>query len=389
MRVLAVSYCAPWLPAHGGSLILSHHLEELSARHDIALLCAASRSERRGPAPDGVDTEAFSPRVPAAVDYVGRRLRSVVSGEPPHVHWVARRALAKAISRHLQEQPPDLLYLFGWGTAQLWREAQGIPTVHFAVDPWFDNTVNRRLPRWRALVDSGVGAAVAAHERTHYPRLDRVVFVAAEDAEGMARSIGAAQVRTVPNGVDPGADPSAPPRDPVIGFHGSFDVEANVDAARVLLGELVPALRSRFHELRALVIGRDPPSELRQLAGPAITVTGRVPSVRPWLERCGVYVAPMVSGAGLKNKVLEAMAAGRPVVATPLGLQGIGPGPGVFEAATVSDMAEIVLGLFGDRAKLVEAGRRARARAIEEFSWAASAARLETVWAETVGMVAR
>jgi glycosyltransferase involved in cell wall biosynthesis len=113
-----------------------------------------------------------------------------------------------------------------------------------------------------------------------------------------------------------------------------------------------------------------------------VEVTGAVPDIRRELRRAAVYVAPMVSGTGLKNKVLEAMAAGLPVVGTPLALEGIGEGNGVISARDASDIAEKVLRLLGDRAALVSAGRQARDRVVMEFTWERSARGIEDLWYE-------
>src|SRR5581483_11321850 len=107
--------------------------------------------------------------------------------------------------------------------------------------------------------------------------------------------------------------------------------------------------------------------------------------VRPELDRMAVYVACMSSGTGLKHKVLEAMAAGRPVVATPLGWAGIGPGPGLLDAAGPAEVAQAVIGLLRDRSRLASEGAAARERMVRDFTWERSAARVEEVWAGAIG----
>jgi hypothetical protein len=240
------------------------------------------------------------------------------------------------------------------------------------------------MPAWRRVADAGTRRAIAAHEARHYPKLSAVVFVTPQDAEAVAGAIPGMQARAVANGVASGPEPPEPPVEPVLGFHGAFGVESNVVAARVFATEVVPAVRARLPDARALIIGRDPPAEVLALAGGGVEVTGEVAAVRPWLEQCAVYVAPMTTGAGIKNKVLEAMAAGRPVVATPLGLQGIGAGGGVFEGADLVGVVDTVVSLLGDPAARAEAGRAARLRAVGEFSWQRSAGLLEAVWEEAL-----
>ena len=375
--ILVVTAWSPW-GDDGNSIILGHQLPRLADRHRLTIF-SASPADGAGPLP----VRSFSRSWPAAVDYLLRRGRGLLAGEPAHVYWVERRRLRSVLRRQLAEQRPDLLYLFGWGTSRLARLAPGIPTVHFAIDPWSDALGNRLLPRWRRITDAGTRRLVAGHEARWYLRTGAVVVVAAEDADRLAQRAPGARVVVVPNGVDLGPEPTPPPVGPVVGFHGNFTVEANVEAARALVSVVLPALRARMPDTRVILVGRDPPAEVVDLAGPAVTVTGAVPDVRPWLEQMAVYLAPMTHGVGLKNKVLEAMAAGRPAVVTPLGLQGIGAGDGVV-SADLPELAEVTLELLADPARAAAIGAAGRARVRRDFTWDQSTATLEQLFEEVV-----
>jgi glycosyltransferase involved in cell wall biosynthesis len=93
----------------------------------------------------------------------------------------------------------------------------------------------------------------------------------------------------------------------------------------------------------------------------------------------------MTSGAGIKNKVLEAMAAARPVVTSSLGAEGIGEGPGLLVADSLPNAAETIVGLLRDLPAARETGRAGRERVIEEFSWQANAEHVEALWSELAG----
>jgi glycosyltransferase involved in cell wall biosynthesis len=88
----------------------------------------------------------------------------------------------------------------------------------------------------------------------------------------------------------------------------------------------------------------------------------------------------MTSGAGIKNKVLEAMAAGRPVVASEAGARGIGSGHGLLMAADTKVAAARIVRLLRNQAELAEAGATARARVVNDFSWSRNAAQIEALW---------
>lgn len=380
MRVLVVSAWEPDRLTDGSLLVLHHHLHRLADRHELTVLTPTGPTGATT-LPESVRRPAVeTARRPPALDYLSRRVGGLRRGEPAHVGYVARPGLLAALRRELATRPPDVVHLFGWGTAALWPQLAGRAALHVPVDPWAATYANRRLPGWRRVVDAGERRRVAAHERRHYPRLGAVAVVTEADAALLRTAVPHARVVVVPNGVEAGPVPPPPPPEPVVGFSGAFETAANVDAALLLARSVLPRLRAAVPDARLLLAGRDPPPSLRRLAGPAVEVTGTVPRMRAALERMTVYAAPMVSGRGVKNKILEAMAAARPVVATPLGLAGIGAGPGVLAAADPAEMAGVLAGLLADPARSAALGRAGRERVLADFGWEASAARVERLW---------
>jgi glycosyltransferase involved in cell wall biosynthesis len=381
LRVLVVSPWGPWREASGDTLILRQHLAQLSSRHDITLL--VSEAAPAGYAFDGIEIAAGPDPRSASSDYVRRRLRATVTGQPAHVYWTQRPALL----RHFDERIAsgvDVVHLFGWGTASLVSRVHNAPVVHMPVDHWATGNENRVQPWWRRAADIGETRAIDRHEHTYYPQLDAVVVVADLDAQLIRERVPSARVHVVANGVEAGAAPCEPSDEPVLAFHGAFETRANIDAATCLAREVLPRVQQTLPSARVVLIGRDPGPEVRALAGSSVTVTGTVTDVRDALSVAAVYVAPMTSGSGMKNKVLEAMAAGLPVVALPLGLAGIPAGNGVYAAPTPTDVATEVARLLSDRSLRVSAGRAARQRAEEEFSWTRSALAIEEIWYDAV-----
>jgi glycosyltransferase involved in cell wall biosynthesis len=289
-------------------------------------------------------------------------------------------ALADAV-----QDGADLVHLHGWGTAGLWWLVSPVPTVHVAIDPWLLNSANRRTSRLRPALEMGQRRLIAAHEQRNYPRLGGVVVVTDRDAEYVRRVAPGARVEVVPNGVDSGPEPARIGERPVLGFHGVFDSQANVDAARSLVADVLPIVRRTVPDTQVLIVGRRPPREVRSLAGQGIEVRADVPDIRGELEQVAVHVDWMTSGAGIKNKVLEAMAAARPVVTSSLGAEGIGEGPGLLVADSLPNAAETIVGLLRDLPAARETGRAGRERVIEEFSWQANAEHVEALWSELAG----
>jgi glycosyltransferase involved in cell wall biosynthesis len=391
VRVVVVSAWEPWRTTDGAAFVLDHQLEVLAGRHEIRLLAAGAPHAQASPPPSldtrwppGIDRQWFGAGSSAGLDYVGRRLWSVRHREPAHVKFVERPGLVAALAQAVRDGA-DVVHLHGWGTAGLWDRVSPVPTVHVAIDPWSINVANRRTSRWRSALEVGQRRLIAEHERRHYPHLDRVVVLTERDAEHLRSIAPDARVAVVANGVDVGPDPAPIGDRPVLGFHGVFDSQANVDAARSLVTDLLPIVRRTVPEAQVLIVGRRPPRDVRSLAGQGIDVRADVADVRAELEKVAVHVDWMTSGAGIKNKVLEAMAAGRPVVTSALGAEGIGEGPGVLVADSAQAAAETIVALLRDLPAARETGRAARERVIEDFSWVTNAERIEALWSQVAG----
>lgn len=139
------------------------------------------------------------------------------------------------------------------------------------------------------------------------------------------------RLHVVPNGVRLAAqeDSKSLPAEPVVGFLGSMDYRPNVDGICWFASEVWPEVIREVPQARLLIVGRNPTSRVRRLARRyRITVTGEVADVREYLDRCRIVVAPLRIARGLQNKVLEAMAMRRPVVATSAVADGLMVQPG-------------------------------------------------------------
>jgi glycosyltransferase involved in cell wall biosynthesis len=119
---------------------------------------------------------------------------------------------------------------------------------------------------------------------------------------------------------------------------------------------------------------------------PGVIVTGAVPDVRPWLAKGAVIVCPMVSGSGIKNKVLEAMAMARPIVATSLAVDGLGVSPGIHleVADQLEPMTTAIVRLLDDPARRASIGSAAREFVRQSYSWEACAERYEALYRDLI-----
>lgn len=387
VRVVVVSAWEPWRISDGAAFVLHHQLRILAARHDVTLLAAGAPSATSVTkpmlAPDLPVTSVqwFGSRTGPKLDHAARRLWSLRHREPAHVAFVERPPLVAAL-RSAVATGADVVHLHGWGTAALWRVVGDLPTVHVAIDPWLANVGNRRRSPLRRAAELEQRRWITAHERRHYPHLGAVVVVTERDAATVRELAPAARVEVVPNGVDAGPEPAPVDNRPVLGFHGVFDSQANVDAAVSLVRDVLPRVRRTAPAAEVLLVGRRPPREVRELVGGGVRLLADAADLRAGLEAMTVHVDWMTSGTGIKNKVLEAMAAARPVVASALGAEGIGEGPGLLVADDVDAAADTAAGLLSDPAAASATGRAGRARVVAEFSWSTNADRIEALWSQ-------
>ena len=155
---------------------------------------------------------------------------------------------------------------------------------------------------------------------------------------------------------------------PNIAFLGNMAYPPNVRAANWLVTELFPRLKKILPELHCYIIGRNPGQDLLRLGdGPAIHITGEVDNIWDYIRAVDVFVFPLFSGAGLQNKVLEAMYASKPVIASPIANEGIGAehGQEIFIAEHENDYISMI-GTVIDQPG--EVGERARDFIIRNFS---------------------
>ncbi|MCP5346798.1 MAG: TIGR03087 family PEP-CTERM/XrtA system glycosyltransferase [Pseudomonadales bacterium] len=175
---------------------------------------------------------------------------------------------------------------------------------------------------------------------------------------------------------DPEADSVSAQQNPypegcrILVFTGAMDYWPNVDAVTWFANEVLPMLRSRYPELTFFIVGSNPGPNVQRLAKlPGVTVTGRVPDIRPWLKHALAAVAPMRVARGVQNKVLEGMAMALPVLVSRKGLEGIDARH--CEHVLLADQPEEYLaavdGLVGG--SFPDIGSQARHRIQQQFDW--------------------
>jgi glycosyltransferase involved in cell wall biosynthesis len=136
----------------------------------------------------------------------------------------------------------------------------------------------------------------------------------------------------------------------------------NEDAALWAAREILPLVRKRVPDSRLLLVGSRPSAAVRALASESVEVPGWVESIAPWYERAAVALVPIRAGSGIRGKILQALGVGRPVVATPIGAEGIEAREedGLFVRDEPAELAAAVVALLegAEHARWHDAGRR-------------------------------
>jgi glycosyltransferase involved in cell wall biosynthesis len=223
-------------------------------------------------------------------------------------------------------------------------------------------------------------------EARAFRQATRVVAVSQEDAAIIRARFGMPRVDVVDNGIDKGYYGAVEGcRDPNrILFLGSLEWRPNLDAVGVLLDRVFPAVRRQFPAARLCLVGRNPPPALvervRGLEG--VELHANVADVRPYLGGCGVMAVPLRIGGGSRLKILEALAAGLPVVSTRVGAEGLclQPGRDLDVVEGVEELADALVGCLRDPARARERAAHGRRLVLDRYDWDALADKLEAVW---------
>jgi sugar transferase (PEP-CTERM/EpsH1 system associated) len=221
-------------------------------------------------------------------------------------------------------------------------------------------------------------------ERATAERADLCLFVSEAEAALFRARTGLGNIRALSNGIDLGHfDPAAEfPRladeergqGPLLLFTGQMDYPPNAAAVGWFAREVLP----RLPGVRFAIAGRSPPPSVRALAGERVIVTGAVADMRTWLAAADIVVAPLRLARGIQNKVLEAMAMARPVVASPGAFEGIEaiPGRDLMVADDAAATARAIAGLLASPERAAAMGEAARLRMEQGYRWDARLAPL-------------
>ncbi|MDH4393709.1 MAG: TIGR03087 family PEP-CTERM/XrtA system glycosyltransferase [Aquabacterium sp.] len=391
-KLLYLVHRLPYPPNKGDKVRSYHLLRHLAARHQVYL----------GTFVDDPDDLQHLPVVRGlcadlcAVTLAPRsaKLRSLVgllTGEALTLRYYRSAALQNWVAGVLAHQQIDAAVVFSSSMAPYALAMPGLPMLADLVDvdsaKWTEYAGRHRWPM--SWLYQREGERLLAYERSVVAQAQRSFLVTDKEVAlfGRLAPESQGQVLALGNGVDadffqPDARRPSPfaEREQALVFTGAMDYWPNVDAVCWFVDQVLPLLRRRWPGLRLHIVGRSPTPAVLALAGAAVQVTGTVPDVRPYLQHAAVVVAPLRLARGVQNKVLEAMAMARPVVAAVHCVEAIDaqPGTDILAATDAGEHAARIGELLADPRRADAIGRAGRACVLARYSWPARLAGIDT-----------
>lgn len=393
MRVSLVTTGWPVPPTSGEAAIVYPLIRYLGHRHELHLITLTASSAPNLPEIDELASHTciYCPRNKSIIGYFRHLWRKYPYG----IYATTHPSVGNGLNAAVKAQSPDLVQVCSLGLSlyQSFLPA-GLPRVLLAAD-----SLSLVMSRLAATESNPILKAhyklhehkAAALERCVYPGFDSVVLVSGVDAEIVKRNSPGSRIQVINNGVDTqffSPSGSKHNRQLNLGLVGNYGYKPNERAALRLLRDIFPRVSAKFPDARAFAIGSNPSKAMKEVERRihGTVVTGFVKDIRPYLEQLSVFVAFLEAGGGIKNKVLEAMSMGLPVIGTRVAFEGIDglPGKHFICVDNIEDAVAKIERLLQDDMALRTIGRAARALVEAKYSWAAKAAEYESFWQATI-----
>ena len=378
MRILLLTQKLP-LPAQDGyNLRVLAYVPRLAARHTLRLvsLDVGSMPSELEPCFDRIV------RLPVRTPPRTPLLRLVPRTFAPTEMHDRDPAVEAALHAEVRDFRPDVLWCVGWNTLPYAVDVTGVPVLADVIDEgareaWLDFLAGPTPRRFIQLVRT------VRFERRFFRKAARCLFVSEQDLAITERVAPGLRAELVQNGVDfeHYAPDGEPPQPNTLVFEGTMSHVPNVEGVRFFCRRVLPLLRRTHPDVRFKIVGRNPTPRVLELASATngVEVTGFVDDVRPHVRPAAAFVCPLIGGAGLKNKVLQAWAMEKAVVATRISLGGLEAldGENVLVAEGAEALAAACARVLSDRGLAARLGAAGRRTVMERYSWDQATAQLE------------
>lgn len=372
LRILTVSAYLPRLGRHGGGNRVFYLLREVARRHEVSLVSFVEDEEEAG------SVSSLLPHC-KRVETVKRTHHVPISLFPyePFEEFNCPEFREKLVAL-LAEEDFDLVH-FEWPQMAQYADLfSGIPRflteveVNYAAHYTFVALQRNPLKKVRMVYNS---LQTLYREVELCRKVDQVVCVTDEDRNSLRGYVEERKLSVINTGVDTQYftfNEAGSFEPDTLVFVGAFRHEPNVDAMLYFCQQLFPRILKERSQTRLYIVGGGPPESIQALQSrPQVTVTGYVEDIRDFYRRAQIVVVPLRTGVGIRGKILEAWAAGKAMIATPLACQGIRAvhGENIMIAGSADEFVRQTLALQGDPSLCQQLGRAGRETAVEFYDW--------------------
>jgi sugar transferase (PEP-CTERM/EpsH1 system associated) len=381
MKLVVLTSRIPYPLEKGDKLRIFHQIKHLAKSHEICLICLNESSEE-------IDTSVLEELVtelhivPLAKWKIPFRLFfAIFHNLPFQVEYFLERKNKKKIEAIIQEFNPNHIYCQLIRTAEYVKDLFQFDKTLDYMDAFSAAAMRRAKTekRFRKLFWKIENERVKKYERSIYDYFNQHSIITEQDRNLLAIPSNK-KISIVPNGVDTGHfENSHVSKKYDIVFAGNMNYPPNIAAAIFLVEEILPKLKSQFPNVTVLIAGANPSTEVLNLATENITVSGWMNDIREAYCESRVFVAPMFIGAGMQNKILEAMSSELPVITTTLAAEAFKEKylSKVLEANSSFEFAKAIQYYLLNEGAQISDGKKNRIYVEEKYSWKISNQKLE------------
>jgi len=385
MKILVLTSRFPYPIEKGDKLRIYRQIRGLSARHDVVL---CSLTEQRILEDDYAKLKQYCSEIYTfrlRKNHIALNLaKGFLNGLPMQVAYFYKRNFHRSIYGIIQKEKPDVVYCQLARMAEYARDLP-LPNVVDYMDAFSVNAKrwSENAPLYLRPFLAREARKMMQYEVDIFADFDAHTIISTQDRNHLNINTKE-RIKIIPNGVDFDFFQSKKEKKPSydLVFVGNMGYAPNVEATRFLVQEILPKLQHEIPTLRLLIAGARPAPEVLRLQSEQVTVTGWVDDIRDAYDDGGIFVAPLFMGAGLQNKILEAMAMGVPCVTTSMVNNAIGAkaDTSIMLADNADEFAEKIIQLSKDETLRKKLSYEGLVYIQDNFAWGAFVRDLEQIF---------
>lgn len=380
MKILQLCNKPPYPAVDGGTLAMNSITQGFLSRGDTVKVLAV-KSDKHPVATEAMPAD-YLQRTSFEAVYIDLNIHpleaavALLCGESYHVKRFVSKDFEKSLIAALESDDYDIVHMesiFLTPYLPAIRSHSKAPVVLRA------HNVEHKI--WRQIADGTrnplkrwyikkLALALRMYEVEHINDFDGIACITAHDAETF-RALGCRRPLTdIPFGINP-TEPAPVDEEPSTLFHiGSMDWRPNEEGIRWFLSDVWPQIHNELPQVRLFLAGRKMPEDLMQLQSDGIVVEGEVPDANRFMASKQINVVPLMAGSGIRVKIIEAMALGKPVIATTIGAEGIDytDGTDILIADTPQQFVDHIRHCIEDPEFRKTLGTNARKRIMERYT---------------------